>query len=123
MHLWKLETIFTFSIQRGLADFKAKLTEKYPDIHVNLFQKENRLHLTIGMLYLLGSAEVARASKLLDKCRDRLNNLLGDYEVSEAAFDIQGIEIMNDDPYMTDVVYAKVQDPDELLQEKWRHNW
>ena len=70
------------------------------------------------MLYLLGSAEVARASKLLDKCRDRLNNLLGDYEVSEAAFDIQGIEIMNDDPYMTDVVYAKVQDPDELLQER-----
>ena len=23
---------------------------------------------------------------------------------------------MNDDPYMTDIVYAKVQDPDELLQ-------
>ena len=29
---------------------------------------------------------------------------------------IKGIEVMNDDPYMTDIVYAKVQDPDELLQ-------
>ena len=79
-----------FSIQRGFGEFKASLIEKYPYVDINLFQKENKLHLTIGMLYLLGTNEVNKAKNILDKCKDRINNLIGDFEVSEAAFDIQG---------------------------------
>ena len=82
-----------FSIQRGFGEFKASLIEKYPYVDVNLFQKENKLHLTIGMLYLLGTNEVNKAKKILDKCKDRINNLIGDFEVSEAAFDIQGMRL------------------------------
>ena len=103
-------------MQRGYGEFKRRLLEKYAHLNERLFQPEQRLHLTIGMLYLLGSGEVEKAKKILDKCQSRVNNLIGDFEVSEAAFDIEGIEIMNDDPYMTDVLYAKINDPEELLQ-------
>lgn len=104
------------SVQRGYGEFKRRLTEKYAHLNERLFQPEKRLHLTIGMLYLLGGGEVEKAKALLDKCRTRVNNLIADFEVSEASFEIEGIETMNDDPYMTDVIYAKVTDPGELLQ-------
>ena len=29
-----------------------------------------------------------------------------------------GVEIMNDDPYLTEVLYAKIIDQDEILQRK-----
>lgn len=31
---------------------------------------------------------------------------------------MNGVEIMNDDPYLTEVLYAKIIDQDEILQRK-----
>ena len=32
-----------------------------------------------------------------------------------------GVEIMNDDPYLTEVLYAKIIDQDEILQRKCKN--
>ena len=70
------------------------------------------------VLYLLSEKEVQQARKLLLECKSIINNIISDYEVSAVKLDMKGVEIMNDDPYMTDIVYAKVDDSDELLQGK-----
>ena len=74
------------------------------------------MHITIGVLYLLSKTEIDKARKILSECRGIINNIISDFEVSKVELDVKGVEIMNDDPYMTDVVYAKVDDPDGLLQ-------
>lgn len=33
--------------------------------------------------------------------------------------EMTGVEIMNDDPYLTEVLYAKIIDQDEILQRKF----
>ena len=38
--------------------------------------------------------------------------------IEKLVLPLEGLEIMNDDPYMTDVVYAKVNDVDGILQRK-----
>ena len=112
-----LETLH-FSIQTEFTKFRTEICEEYPHINPKLFQKETKLHITIGVLYLLSEKEVQQARKLLLKCKSIINNIISDYEVSAVKLDMKGVEIMNDDPYMTDIVYAKVDDSDELLQGK-----
>ena len=107
------------SVQQGLAEFKDELLAEYPFISPKLFQSELKLHLTIGMVYLLSESEVMKAKNLLDtKVKDMANQILGDLEQSNIQVKMKGIEIMNDDPYMTDIVYGKIEDPDELVQSK-----
>ena len=109
------------SVQQGLAEFKEELLAEYPFISPKLFQSELKLHLTIGMVYLLSDSEVIKAKQLLDtKVKDMANQILGDLEQSNIQVKMKGIEIMNDDPYMTDIVYGKIEDPDELVQSKYR---
>ena len=109
------------SVQQGLAEFKEELLAEYPFISPKLFQSELKLHLTIGMVYLLSESEVIKAKQLLDtKVKDMANQILGDLEQSNIQVKMKGIEIMNDDPYMTDIVYGKIEDPDELVQSKSR---
>jgi len=105
------------SVQQGLTEFKEELLAEYPFISPKLFQSELKLHLTIGMVYLLSESEVIKAKQLLDtKVKDMANQILGDLEQSNIQVKMKGIEIMNDDPYMTDIVYGKIEDPDELVQ-------
>ena len=107
------------SVQQGLSEFKEELLAEYPFISPKLFQSELKLHLTIGMVYLLSESEVIKAKQLLDtKVKDMANQILGDLEQSDIRVKMKGIEIMNDDPYMTDIVYGKIDDPDELVQSK-----
>ena len=71
------------------------------------------------MVYLLSESEVMKAKNLLDtKVKDMANQILGDLEQSNIQVKMKGIEIMNDDPYMTDIVYGKIEDPYELVQSK-----
>ena len=107
------------SVQQGLAEFKEELLAEYPFISPKLFQSELKLHLTIGMVYLLSESEVIKAKQLLDtKVKDMANQILGDLEQSNIRAKMKGIEIMNDDPYLTQVLYAKIIDQEDILQSK-----
>ena len=73
-----------------------------------VFQTPSLLHLTIGTLALMDEAERQKAKEVLElaiaefKTDNKLN------------IEIKGLEIMNDDPGEVDVVYAKINNSDEL---------
>ena len=83
-----------------------------------LFAKSTKLHLTVGVLHLLSAKDVNVADRLItERVPQVVDEILQSYELNTVpVFQMTGLEIMNDDPYMTDVVYAKIQDPDGLLQ-------
>ena len=63
-------------------------------------------------------AEIEKAKTILGNLYEIINSILSDHEVSKVELPVEGLEIMNDDPYMTDVMYAKVSDENSLLQGK-----
>ncbi|XP_077498108.1 activating signal cointegrator 1 complex subunit 1 isoform X2 [Amblyomma americanum] len=71
----------------------------------SLFASKQKLHLTIGMLVLLDAKEQSIAQKVLDSCKDLITNVLDDAPLMVR---VHGLEIMNDDPSVVDVLYAKV---------------
>ncbi|KAK8762126.1 hypothetical protein V5799_026605, partial [Amblyomma americanum] len=71
----------------------------------SLFASKQKLHLTIGMLVLLDAKEQSIAQKVLDSCKDLITNILDDAPLMVR---VHGLEIMNDDPSVVDVLYAKV---------------
>ena len=76
-------------------------------IDATIFQNENKLHLTICTLTLIGNAEIDQAYELLDDCRKTfIKDLL--FTVKDLDVHIKGLEYMNDDPSEVDVIYAKV---------------
>uniref|UniRef100_A0A8D0GYZ1 Activating signal cointegrator 1 complex subunit 1 n=1 Tax=Sphenodon punctatus TaxID=8508 RepID=A0A8D0GYZ1_SPHPU len=76
----------------------------------SLFQNPSKLHLTIGTLVLLNGQEIQKACELLQKCKeDFADKITGGRSL---AVEVAGIEYMNDDPAMVDVLYAKVHTKD-----------
>ncbi|KAM4702553.1 activating signal cointegrator 1 complex subunit 1 [Rhinophrynus dorsalis] len=85
-------------------------------VESTIFQNPAKLHLTIGTLVLLSEKEVKQACDLLQKCKEEfLYKIAGGKPLQ---LKVEGIEYMNDDPAMVDVLYAKVemQDGSERLQ-------
>ena len=81
--------------------WKEEVLSKFP-FDERLFQSPSKLHLTIGVLHLLSQKEVKRVQELLNgRVRETINSLLSDLELQEVKLNMEGIEIMNDDPYMT----------------------
>uniref|UniRef100_A0A2R5L904 Putative activating signal cointegrator 1 complex subunit n=1 Tax=Ornithodoros turicata TaxID=34597 RepID=A0A2R5L904_9ACAR len=74
------------------------------DIDRSLFQTPGKLHMTIGMLVLLGKKEVKQAENILHSCSDLVTKVLEDEPLRVR---VQGLEYMNDDPSQVDVLYAK----------------
>jgi len=72
-----------------------------------IFQSENKLHLTICTLSLLGEPDIDQAFSLLEDCR---KTFMKELLVNAKTLDvhIKGLEYMNDDPSQADVIYAKV---------------
>lgn len=71
----------------------------------SLFAAKQKLHLTIGMLVLLDAKEIAATQRLLDNCQDLVTTILED---APLIVRVNGLEIMNDDEYEVDVLYAQV---------------
>ncbi|XP_063290015.1 activating signal cointegrator 1 complex subunit 1 [Pelobates fuscus] len=106
-------------IQERFLQFKEEVLTKCSKDHGidnTIFQNPAKLHLTIGTIVLLSEKEVKQAFELLDKCKE---DFLGKLAAGKPLqVKVAGIEYMNDDPAMVDVLYAKVQmkDGSERLQ-------
>ncbi|OCT71869.1 activating signal cointegrator 1 complex subunit 1 [Xenopus laevis] len=85
-------------------------------VESTIFQNPAKLHLTIGTMALLSEKEVMQANEILLKCKEEfLDKITGGKSLQ---LQVMGIEYMNDDPAMVDVLYAKVEmkDGSERLQ-------
>lgn len=111
-------------MKNNFLDFKEDILRKYSNVEgldVSLFQKPEKLHLTIGTLVLMDEKERKLAAKILDECqKDIIKPLL---KGSPLEVIVEGIEYMNDDPGAVDVLYAKVRCSDgsdrlQVLAEK-----
>uniref|UniRef100_A0A8C8RIA8 Activating signal cointegrator 1 complex subunit 1 n=1 Tax=Pelusios castaneus TaxID=367368 RepID=A0A8C8RIA8_9SAUR len=106
-------------IQEKFLQFKEEVLEKCSKDHgvsSSLFQNPAKLHLTIGTLVLLNEQEIQKACELLQKSKeDFTDKTVGGKPLT---VEVAGIEYMNDDPAMIDVLYAKVhmKDGSDKLQ-------
>ncbi|XP_064285895.1 activating signal cointegrator 1 complex subunit 1 isoform X1 [Passer domesticus] len=107
------------AIQEKFLQFKEEVLEKCSKdqgVSSSLFQNPAKLHLTIGTLVLLNEQEIQKACDLLQRCKeDFVDQITGGQPLT---VEVAGVEYMNDDPAMTDVLYAKVhmKDGSDRLQ-------
>lgn len=106
-------------IQEGFLRFKDEVMQQCSQDHgveESIFQNPAKLHLTIGTLALLNDKEVQRATEHLEECQNFIRDIT---EGKPLQVEVKGIEYMNDDPAMVDVLYAKVslKDGSDRLQE------
>ncbi|XP_009288835.1 activating signal cointegrator 1 complex subunit 1 isoform X1 [Aptenodytes patagonicus] len=107
------------AIQEKFLQFKEEVLEKCSKDHgvsSSLFQNPAKLHLTLGTLVLLNEQETQKACDLLQRCKeDFVDQIAGGKPLT---VEVAGVEYMNDDPAMTDVLYAKVhmKDGSDRLQ-------
>ncbi|XP_036428351.1 activating signal cointegrator 1 complex subunit 1 [Colossoma macropomum] len=106
-------------VQEGFQRFKEEVLEHCSQdlgVDESIFQNPAKLHLTIGTIALLNEQEVMRACELLQQCQGFIRDVT---EGKPLALEVRGIEYMNDDPSMVDVLYAKVitQDASDRLQQ------
>lgn len=76
-----------------------------------IFQNENKLHLTIVMLYLGDKQEIDLAKTIVQNCQKLIEERLNGKEL---IVNVEGVDIMNDDPSEVGVLYAKVKEDDDL---------
>ncbi|XP_071444153.1 activating signal cointegrator 1 complex subunit 1 [Hetaerina americana] len=97
-------------IQKSFLQFKRDVLEVCRDsrgICESLFQREQKLHLTLGTLALLDKVEREQAAQALqDAFADVIMPLL---QGCSLKVQMKGLEYMNDDPAEVDVLYGKVQ--------------
>ncbi|XP_067876549.1 activating signal cointegrator 1 complex subunit 1 isoform X1 [Heterodontus francisci] len=98
------------TIQEQFVKFKERVLEECSQdrgIDSSIFQNPAKLHLTIGTLILLNEQEITKACELLQKCKeDFINKLTGGKPLLVR---VKGIEYMNDDPSMVDILYGKIE--------------
>lgn len=105
-------------IQEGFLSFKDEVLKQCSQdngIDGSIFQNAAKLHLTIGTLALLNDTEVRKACEHLQECQNVIRDIT---EGNPLQVEVTGIEYMNDDPAMVDVLYAKVnvKDKSDKLQ-------
>lgn len=99
------------NIKGKYKEFKTRVMDKFTQdrgVNENLFQNENKLHLTIATLVLLDEKECHAAIKKLQSLKEDLTALFQNRTIQ-----VEGVEYMNDDPQMVDVLYAKVKSKDD----------
>uniref|UniRef100_A0A8C6T7S5 Activating signal cointegrator 1 complex subunit 1 n=1 Tax=Neogobius melanostomus TaxID=47308 RepID=A0A8C6T7S5_9GOBI len=105
-------------IQDGFLKFKDEVLGKCSQDHgveASIFQNPAKLHLTVGTLALLNEMEVRKACERLQQCQNSIREIAGGRPLE---LEVKGIEYMNDDPGMVDILYAKVnvKDASDKLQ-------
>ncbi|XP_015263171.1 PREDICTED: activating signal cointegrator 1 complex subunit 1 isoform X3 [Gekko japonicus] len=96
-------------IQEKFLQFKKEVLEKCSNdcgVSSSLFQNPAKLHMTIGTLVLLNEQEIQKAQELLQKCKEEFADAIAGGK--PLTVEVAGIEYMNDDPAMMDILYAKV---------------
>lgn len=76
----------------------------------SLFQKPEKLHLTIVMLALLDNHDRILAAEYLQDCKEMVTSRL--LQDGPPKVQLIGVNYMNDDPSSVDVLYAKVVSED-----------
>ncbi|XP_064125766.1 activating signal cointegrator 1 complex subunit 1 isoform X2 [Loxodonta africana] len=94
------------SVNTNVAVSTLSLGIKDRGVDGSIFQKPKKLHLTIGMLVLLSEQEIQQTCEMLQQCKEEFIEDICGGQPLEA--EMAGIEYMNDDPGMVDVLYAKV---------------
>nr|XP_031538134.1 activating signal cointegrator 1 complex subunit 1 isoform X2 [Vicugna pacos] len=107
-------------VQERFLKFQEEVLEKCSMDHgvdSTIFQNPKKLHLTIGMLVLLSEQEIQQTCEMLQQCKTEFIDDISGGKPLEV--EMSGIEYMNDDPGMVDVLYAKVhmKDGSNRLQE------
>ncbi|XP_062298899.1 activating signal cointegrator 1 complex subunit 1 [Scomber scombrus] len=95
-------------IQEGFLKFKDDVMQQCSQDHrveESIFQNPAKLHLTVGTLVLLNDIEVRKVCEHLQDCQNFIRDIT---EGKPLPLEVTGIEYMNDDPAMVDVLYAKV---------------
>ncbi|XP_029383116.1 activating signal cointegrator 1 complex subunit 1 isoform X2 [Echeneis naucrates] len=105
-------------IQERFLKFKDEVLQQCSQdngVEASIFQNPAKLHLTIGTLALLNETEVRKACEHLQECQNFIRDIT---EGKPLPLEVTGIEYMNDDPGMVDVLYAKVdvKDRSDKLQ-------
>jgi activating signal cointegrator complex subunit 1 len=105
----------TDEIRSNFARFKDELINDSEIFGLNesLFQKPEKLHLTIAMLVLLDNQDRAIAAEYLQDCKEMIIDPI--LQGGPLKVKLSGLNYMNDDPSAVDVLYAKVNS--EQLQE------
>ncbi|XP_017012486.3 activating signal cointegrator 1 complex subunit 1 [Drosophila takahashii] len=95
-------------VQKRFVELKKSILEaQLPGIDEELFMPERSIHLTLGVYVLLDDDERQRALKELEACRPLLADLKTPFEMK-----VKGLEIMNDDPSFTRILYGRVESPE-----------
>ncbi|KEP66869.1 UNVERIFIED_CONTAM: hypothetical protein HHA_271250 [Hammondia hammondi] len=94
--------------------FKAQLTAAYPDLDDALFAQPNRLHFTILMLHLPTRDSEERCQQLLESIGPQIYDAV---DTRSMRLHLKGLEIMNDDPSATHVVYTTQYSGNDADQE------
>lgn len=105
----------TNEIKNNFLQFKQQVLND-PEIHglhESLFQKPEKLHLTIVMLVLLDNQDRVIAAEYLQDCKELIIDQVLQKKPLKAQ--LTGLDYMNDDPSAVDVLYTKVAS--EELQE------
>lgn len=100
-------------VQQGFQTFKDEVLRQCSQDHgveESIFQNPAKLHLTVGTLALLNEREVRKACEHLQECQNFIREIT---EGKPLPLEVKGVEYMNDDPGMVDVLYAKVNVKDE----------
>lgn len=102
-------------MQDSFAEFKTDVLRECDGdrgIDSTIFQKPEKLHLTIGIMALMDERETQNAEQLLKECKeDFIEPILKSAPLN---IHLRGLEYMNDDPSNVDVLYAKIE-PGESL--------
>ncbi|EDW89594.1 activating signal cointegrator 1 complex subunit 1 isoform X1 [Drosophila yakuba] len=95
-------------VKERFVDLKKCILEaELPGIDEELFISECCIHLTLGVYVLLDDSERQEALEVLKSSRRLLDGLKTPFEVR-----VKGLEILNDDPSSTRVLYARIESPD-----------
>lgn len=97
-------------IKSNYIKFREKILTELPsgfDMDESLFQKPEKLHLTICMMSLMDNVDRAEAAQLLLDCNESfIKSTIAEYGPIEVR--VNSLAYMNDDPTSVDVLYAKV---------------
>ncbi|XP_059615772.1 activating signal cointegrator 1 complex subunit 1-like [Phlebotomus argentipes] len=102
------------SVKATFGQFREAVLAALPaDCLPEMVQIPEKLHMTLSVMILMDDKERTLAKDLLHGEQDAIRAILADFG-GKAEVTIRGVDIMNDDPEATKVVYAKVES--EALQ-------
>ncbi|OQR69971.1 activating signal cointegrator 1 complex subunit 1-like [Tropilaelaps mercedesae] len=95
------------TVKKNLNEFRCLAIATSPALSERLFVCEDKLHLTVCCLCLQDEVELLQAGDVLLGCEDLVAKHL---EEKPLFIQIRGLEIMNDDPDVVNVLYANIQE-------------